>query len=491
VAPGLLIAERYRLEALIPDRSVHPVEGRSASRVGQLWQAHDLVLARSVAVLLVSDDDPVAARALAGARAVASLTNPAMAKVYDAGESPGVAFVVTEYFTGGSLEQQLHSGPLDTSAAIDLVAGIATAIADAHDISLYGMTPSPNRVLFTTSGAPRLAGVALAGEPPDGAVRTDTTALAHLLYAALTGRWPGEPGISALPPAPVAEGHLCTPRQVRGGVPRELDLVVAQALGNEHLRRGLPAITSPREFANALEPLRSAADEGHPYSTDTAPLPIIDPRDGRVRRPWWPARRSTRIGIAAGAVVLAVAIAGLFWPGQTIYPHFITHLITKPTPAPSPTTASPSGAVIPPAAISEFDPYGDHNDPHVSEAPRAIDGDPATAWHTQTFASAKLGNRKPGVGLLVDLGDPREVASVRVGLLAAGTTVELLESNGPTAPATDTEMTMVASANDAPSEVTLRLATPTSARYWLVWLTKLPAGGGGFQSGVAEVVFQS
>ena len=96
VAPGLLIAERYRLEALVPDRSVGAVPGRSASRVGQLWQAYDELLARSVAVLLVPEDDPLAGQVLAGARAVAGLTNPALAKVYDAGSSPGMTFVVTE-----------------------------------------------------------------------------------------------------------------------------------------------------------------------------------------------------------------------------------------------------------------------------------------------------------------------------------------------------------------------------------------------------------
>ena len=492
VTPGLLIVDRYRLEALVPDRSANPVPGRSASRVGQLWRARDEVLARSVAVLVVGTDDPMAGRVLAGARAAASLTNPALAKVYDAGEAPGVAFVVTEYFEGGSLEQQLLSGPLDPGAAIDLVADIAEAVAALHRVGLYGMTPAPARVLFTTSGVPRLAGVALADEPTEGAERTDTIALAHLLYAALTAHWPGERTISNLPAAPFVDGHLRTPRQVRGGVPREVDLAVALASGDDQLSRGLPAITTPDALVAALAPLRPAADDGHPYRADTAPIPVIDPRGGPSGRAWLPARRSARIGLAVGVAILAVAVAGLFWTtGPKIYPHFDTHRVTGPTPSTTTTaTAGATGDIVP-QRVTEFDPYGDHTDPHVGEAPLAADGNPATAWHTQTFFSATLGNKKPGVGLLVDLGSAHTVSAVHLELLGAGTTVVLLESDGTSPPATDKQMSVVATATDANAQVTLRPAKPTAARYWVVWLTKLPAGGGGFRGGVAEVSFRS
>jgi hypothetical protein len=491
VTPGLLIVGRYRLESLVPDRSGRAMPGRSASRVGQLWRAQDEILARSVAVLLIEDDDPLAASVIAGARAAAGLTNPALAKVYDAGESPGMAFVVTEYFEGGSLEQLLMAGPLDPPAAIDLVAGIAEAVVAAHRVGLYGMTPAPGRVLFTASGVARLAGVALADESPEGSERTDTTALAHLLYATLTSRWPGDPSTCELPAAPMVDGHLRTPRQVRGGVPREVDIVVAQALGDDNLRRGLPEIAPPGAFAAALAPLRSTVDDGHPYGADTAEIPVVDPRARRHRR-WLPASAGARLALAVGVTVLGVAIAGLFLSGPRIYPHFITHSVTTPTDQPTATsTAVPTGTKLTPAHVSEFDPYGDHNDPHVTEAPNATDGKMSTAWHTQTFFSAKLGNTKPGVGLLVDLGSARRVSAVQLHLLGSGTSVVLLDRTGDDPPTTDTQMTVAATADDAGTTVTLRPASPTTARFWVVWLTKLPKGDGGFRGGVAEMTFQS
>ena len=511
VAAGALLAGRYRLEVPIPDRSASPVPGRGASRIGQLWQARDEVLARQVAVLVVPADDPLAESVLAGARAIAGLPNANLAKVYDAGEAPDGVYVVTEYFFGDSLERRLRTGALEQTAAIDLVADIADAVEEAHRARVYGLSPSPTRVLFTASGAPRLAGVALAAPPgapsdrpaeeatgpdadpagpsADAQALADTVALAHLLYAALTGRWPGDPAISALPPAPTVEGRVCTPRQVRGGVSREIDVVVTQVLGDVHHRRALPAITTPGEFAAALLPLRSLPDGGYPYGADTAPLPAIE--NGTDRRSWLGASRGSRLGIAAGAAVICAALAGLFWPGETIYPHFVTHAESNPTHTSTATAAAAPQHALAARSVTEFDPYGDHTDPHVGEAPLAMDGNLDTAWHTQTFASAPLGNMKPGVGLLIDLGQPQQVGSVRLSLLGNGTAVALLESDGPQPPTIDTSMRLVATAPHAGADVTLRPAQPVTARFWLVWITQLPPGNdGGFHGGIAEMTFE-
>lgn len=501
VTPGVLVAERYRLDAPIPDRAATAVPGRSASKVGQLWHAHDELLARSVAVLLVPDDDPLVDHVLAGARAVAGLGHPALANVYDAGQAPGLAFVVTEYFGGESLDHQLRNGPLEPTSAVDMIAEVAAALAATHAIGVYGLTPAPSRILFTASGLPRLASVALADESlasddPQriASARADTVALAQLLYAALTARWPGESQISALPAAPYAEGHLRTPRQVRGGVPRELDVLVTRALGDDEIRRGLPEIATPAALFAALAPLRTGPDAGHPFGADTAIIPVVDGRGrppllNRQTAPLVARRRRNRIGLAAGAAVLGVAIAGLFWRGPTIYPHFITHSGGS-TPTPTQTSDSTTNHPITVSSAAEFDPYGDHTDPHIREAPLAVDGNPATAWHTQTFGTPALGNLKPGVGVLVDLGTSRPVAAVQLVLLGDGTTVSVLTSDGDQPPTSEKAMTQVAQAADAQSHLTLRLATPHQARYWLVWLTKLPKGSGGFHGGIAEISFE-
>ena len=57
----------------------------------------------------------------------------------------------------------------------------------------------------------------------------DTTALARMLYALLTGYWPGDEP-TALPPAPRHKGNVCTPRQIRAGVPAMLDAITYRGL---------------------------------------------------------------------------------------------------------------------------------------------------------------------------------------------------------------------------------------------------------------------
>ncbi len=515
VAPGQLIAGRYRLEAHLPGYADGP-----ATTLGESWRAHDDVLARPVAMLLTPLDDARAPQLLAGARATARLANPALARVYDAGESDTFAFVVTELLDGGSLEEQLRVAPLEPAAAVDLVAGVAGGVAAARAAGLAPLAPSPRGVLFSTTGSARLAGVPLA-EPAgndggadramdgpgnssqalllEASLRSDTQALGNLLYAALTGRWSGPRGDSSLPEAPCLEGRLCMPRQVRSGVPRTLDSVVSRTIGDDTARHGLPEITSPSEFVAAIEPLRDSRDDGHPFGADThETAPIIS--DPPVPGGSWLQSRGQRWSVVGVAAILVVGVLGLLRPGSGGYLHFGGHPAateqqknTGTGAGTGPSAAAPSAAAgakaISAHSVVEFDPYGDHHDPHVAEASDAIDGNPGTAWHTQTFTSATFGNMKPGVGLLVDLGSARTVASVEVKLLADGTSLELFESDS--APQTEQSMTLVGSQAGAGPTATLQPKTPTKARYWLVWLTKLPASGsGGYASGITDVSFR-
>ncbi|HEY5050698.1 MAG TPA: hypothetical protein VII50_07330 [Acidothermaceae bacterium] len=517
VAPGLLVAECYRIES--------PLTGETETeRVGTLWRAYDEVLARPVAILLARGDDPGVREVLAGARAAAGLTHAAVVRVYDAGEALGLAFVVTEFLSGGSLESQLLIGPLDPAVAVDLVSDLAIGVAAAHHVGLHGLSLTPRSVLFTSTGAPRLVGIALAGytarsaAPPALAVssdaephyagdvgeleraRMDAVGLANLLYASLTARWPGPDVDSALPPAPFTEGHLRTPRQVRGGVPREVDEVVTQALGDETLLRGLPEIASPAEFAAALAPLRASTDDAHPYGADTGPITELETRQSRlVNTRLVSVQVWQRWALGIGVLLLAVVVAGLLLGGKHGYLSFVrgaAPAALDPTPTATPKTTSSAAAVaaaepgaIAPGLVTEFDPYGKHNDPHVSEAPRAVDGNAATMWRTQIYRTADLGKLKPGVGLLMDLGSPQKVAAVHLQLVGTGTSLEVFESNS--APVNEKAMTLAVAQDGVPSDVTLRLTTTTTARYWLVWLTKLPATGTGFQGGIAEMTFLS
>ena len=71
-----------------------------------MWEAEDLELGRRVAVkVLARDADPV--RFEREARAVASLTHPNVARVFDFGESEDGPYMVLELLPGGTLEDRV------------------------------------------------------------------------------------------------------------------------------------------------------------------------------------------------------------------------------------------------------------------------------------------------------------------------------------------------------------------------------------------------
>jgi hypothetical protein len=217
----------------------------------------------------------------------------------------------------------------------------------------------------------------------------------------------------------------------------------------------------------------------------------------RLRRARIPAGGRARFAAVAVLIVMAAAVIQFARVGPSNYLRFSTPPPAA-TPASTPTTTAPTtaptGGAVRPASITiksvtEFDPYGDHKDPHFAQAKYAIDTDPTTAWRTQTYRSPALGNLKPGVGLLVDLGSDQAVSSLSLALVGTGTSVTVFDSDAAAPPTKETAMTEVASQADAPSDVVLPTAAGSSGRYWLIWLTRLPAVKGGYQGGVSDVSF--
>ena len=105
-------------------------------------------------------------------------------------------------------------------------------------------------MVIDTSGAVRVIGwcvdAALHGRPT-GRVADDVADLAGLLYAALTGRWAG-PSSSAVPPAPTDHGRVLRPRQVRAGIPRDLDTLCDEVLNPQPGCGAMPAEAAGKVF---------------------------------------------------------------------------------------------------------------------------------------------------------------------------------------------------------------------------------------------------
>jgi hypothetical protein len=143
------------------------------------------------------------------------------------------------------------------------------------------------------------------------------------------------------------------------------------------------------------------------------------------------------------------------------------------------------------AGIRDFDPQGDPNEENPDLAGLAIDRNPSTAWRTNTYYDP-ISELKSGVGLLVDLGSAKKVGNLRLSLLGSGTSVEVLAgAEGEAAPTSTEDLTRVASADKAGTDVELKLRKPVTTRWLAVWLTALPSVPGGYQGRVAEISVRS
>ncbi|HEX6444799.1 MAG TPA: protein kinase family protein [Streptosporangiales bacterium] len=494
--PGFVLDDRYELQERVGE------QGCAA-----LWRGTDTVLARTVTIMVLPSSAPETSRVLTAARRAARIRDPRIVQVFDTATFEEFTYVVTEWITGRTLTDLLaESGPLHPDRAGALVGEAAEALTAAHRMAVSHLRLQPENLVWTAAGGVKITGVgteaALAGTTSDDPARTDAEGLGALLYAALTARWPyGDH--ETLPPAPAMAGapHY-SPRQVRAGVPPDLDATTERALC-QRSRRGQPPLGTPAAVAEALAdfpdpaPLDFFADVAtepepertQPVGAATGPMPMgmayqYPQASPRRDRRWRRALVAVPAGVAIVAVLavggLRLGLSGLHLPGTS-----------SATPSPSASTptdsATPAGkrqiAVV---GAHAFDPLGDRQE-HDGEISKAYDGTKRTAWFTDRYNSAKLGNLKPGVGIVLDLGSAKAVDSVDLVLVGQGSSVQLRDAQNDGSSLGD--FTTVAKASDVGTHVTLHPSGSTTARYWLVWFTQLPPGGGGYRAGLADVTF--
>ncbi len=190
---------------------------------------------------------------------------------------------------------------------------------------------------------------------------------------------------------------------------------------------------------------------------------------------------------SVGVLAIVVAIVFAFNLGRGSVPD--TEEASQTTGASESPRAEP--APVPIASVSDFDPTGDGQE-NPETAQLAVDGRADTAWTTVTYFDP-LPLQKEGVGLLVNLGEPVEVADVGLRLGGSPTSVELLvpREASNTAPTDLDGLRRVARVTDAGEEVRLDPEEPVTTEFLVVWLTDLPAVGGDFRGEVAEIVVRA
>jgi eukaryotic-like serine/threonine-protein kinase len=241
------------------DGRYHMVERIAAGGMGEVFRAHDAVLAREVAIKVLhrslAGDPAFVDRFRREARAAAGLAHPNIVAVYDWGAVEGVYYMVMEYVRGPSVRHLLNEqGRMEPAQAAEILRQTLLALGHAHHEGFVHRDMKPENLLVTREGVVKVADFGLARAYADGRVtqagavtgtvqylapeqirgepadpRSDLYSLGIVAYELLTGKLPftGETAMA------IAYKHLSDrvppPSSILPDLPDELDGFVAAA----------------------------------------------------------------------------------------------------------------------------------------------------------------------------------------------------------------------------------------------------------------------
>ena len=445
---GEVISGRYELEELC-----------GTGGMSSVWRANDRLLERKVAVKILhqgyGEDDEYVERFRREARSVARLAHPNIVTVIDRGEDEGRQFIVFEFVEGQNLKQVVERrGPLPIDEVVELGLAIARGLAFAHDQGIVHRDVKPQNVILNGDGRAKVTDFGIArsldverGMTQTGTVlgtshyvapeqasgervdaQSDVYSLGCVLYELLTGEVPfeGENFVA------VAMKHLHEPppdvRAKRPDAPPRLAEAIRLALAKDPADR----ITMDELIAD-LESSR------HPTDADATVVRARSPVRRRGRPP----------------VTLVLALLGIVLVLAALLVAFVAT-------GGDPELGLNDGEPIRLQAVRSHDPFGDDRSEHESEVPNATDRNASTYWETSSyrFGGGSLG--KPGVGIVVSTGTPRELVSVTVTTDTPGFTAEIRVGNRRVSPS-----------RVVSGPTTFEIEDGVSARDWIVWITSL------------------
>jgi serine/threonine protein kinase len=315
----------YRIESLV---------GRGG--MGVVYRATQLELGRTVALKVIApetlEDEAARARFVSEARHAASIEHPHVVPIHAAGEAGGTAFFVMRFVAGDDLRTRVRrDGPMSPRAAVEILQRAADALDAIHRAGLVHRDVKPanmllaedDHVYLTDFG---LARVALARESSTGNgrwagslhyaapeqirggrvdARADINAHGGVLVFMLTGKVPFDrESDEATPWAHVADPPP-RPSELRRGLPKAFDQVVAHAMAKTpedryasagDLGRAASAAAAGRRAPRRRRPVAQGAasatgalavpglsDEA-PTLTAAAPGPVVGAFAGRRTR---------------------------------------------------------------------------------------------------------------------------------------------------------------------------------------------------------------
>ncbi|ROS58134.1 serine/threonine-protein kinase [Frigoribacterium sp. PhB160] len=153
---GITFGGRYQLSTRV-----------AIGGMGEVWEATDLVIGRTVAIKILKDEylgDPgFLERFRAEARHAALVNHEGIANVFDYGEEEGSAYLVMELVPGEAMSTVLERDRvLPTDKVLDIVAQTASALQAAHAAGLVHRDIKPGNLLVTPDGRVKITDFGIA-----------------------------------------------------------------------------------------------------------------------------------------------------------------------------------------------------------------------------------------------------------------------------------------------------------------------------------------
>ena len=456
-----IIADRYEIKEIV-----------GSGGMSSVYCAFDTLLERHVALKILhphyTEDEEYVERFRREARAVAQLSHPNIVTVIDRGEEDGRQFIVFELIDGENLKELVgRVGPLPVRRVLELGAEVARALSFAHAQGLVHRDVKPQNVLLNGEGQAKVTDFGIVrsldavGQTETGTVlgtshyvapeqargervdaQTDVYSVGVVLYELLAGEvpYPGDNFLS------VALKHVNdevpSVLERRPDTPLRLASLIESCMAKLPAERPASMDAVVEELASCLAELdrKDGGEATMIVRAEPAAKPKRAPRRHapRKRFPVWP--------VLVGALLLAaVAIGGI--------------VLTRDGDDPAAAPADPVRL----RGIASFDPDGDGEE-HSERVRDATDSDPATYWTTERYDAFS----KPGVGLVLDAREPRQLSQLAVTTDTPGFTAEIRAGGSPQGPFD----TVVGPSRTVRASTTWNL-NGAEGRYYAIWITQL------------------
>ena len=283
-APGVIIADRYRVVALL---------GRGG--MGEVYRAEDLRLSQVLAIKFLPEalakDAAALGRFHSEVRIARQVSHPNVCRVFDIGDAEGVPFLTMEYLDGEDLASLVRRiGRLPQDKAVEISRQICAGLAAAHERGVVHRDLKPSNVMLDGAGKARitdfgLAGIAtsfqgadiragtpaymapeqLAGE--EVTTRSDIYSLGLVMYEILTGRRAYDARTLPELTKRRKEGTITNPSALVKDLDPLIERVILRCLERDALKRPSSALQVARALPGG-DPLAAALAAGETPSPE-------------------------------------------------------------------------------------------------------------------------------------------------------------------------------------------------------------------------------